>query len=213
MSKLTAEQINKLDRKELIAYCDKNNIKYRTKDGTNDIRSKVLKSLGSAPTPVKPAEKVVKKVVEKPVEKPIEKVVENTSVDDLVPTEDVKFKQIGQNIIVVMDGTQYTKVEPDKAHRDAIKSLVESLNRKRTPKDSDKLIDIFTNKTKKVEKAVNVTDGKVTVDVEALAATVGELAIQMKQMMDILSKSNQAASEAPKTQAPPSSRSGEKPYR
>ena len=88
MSKLTVEQINKLDRKELIAYCDKNNIKYRTKDGTNDIRSKALKSLGSTPTPVKPVEKVVKKVMEKPVVKPIEKVVENTSVDDLVPTED-----------------------------------------------------------------------------------------------------------------------------
>jgi hypothetical protein len=113
-------------------------------------------------------------------------------------------------VIVIIDGQQYSKSEPDKEQRDTIKRLVESINKKRTHSDVEKLKKIFVNKTKKVEESLK--SGK-TIDIEILADRVNQITIQMNEMIDIIKKSYQGSQEAPKTQASVSERTGEKPYR
>lgn len=211
MSELS--KVQKMDRKELISYCEKNNVSFRTKDGTEDIRKKAIKSLISQPEVVaKPSKPVVEK---KPVSKVPEKKVEKPTVKEVVKEDvikqdekyNVKLKQIGQNMIIVLDGEQYTKTEPDKEKREAIKSLIESINKRRTEKDTEKLLNIFKGKEKSLEK------GAESVDINILAESVAQLTLQMKQMVEIVSKSHQEVQKAPVTQAPPSNRGGEKPYR
>lgn len=208
-------KVQKMNRKELIGFCEKNDIPFRIKDGTEDIRKKIIKSLGTVveakkPEPKKPESKKEVPVQKKTEKKTPEKKAEKASAKEPVIKQDekynVKLRQIGQNMIIVIDGKQHSRVEPDAAQREAIKQLVASINKKRTKPDTDKLMSIFDGKKANVNKETG------EVDIKALAASVSALTVQMEQLTKIVADSMKTSESAPKTEAPKSTRNGEKPY-
>lgn len=168
------KKIQDFDRNQLKAYCDANNFVYRTKDSTDDIKKKFIKFLSasgdSTPTNIKSTKKVEKKVDIKKIEtkkvddkkkdskkkdngvgsvvksvkdkivKPKKEVVETQIKDQ------ISFRQVGQNIILNIDNTSYSKKVEDKSTRDDIKQKVLSYNTKNTKELKDELIIFFKSK-------------------------------------------------------------------
>lgn len=60
----------------------------------------------------------------------------------------ISFRQIGQNIIVVINGTQYSRRVAEKAGRENIKEDVEMYNTKNSAKLEKSIIDFMTVNTK-----------------------------------------------------------------
>ena len=226
--------LTKLERKDLIQYCRDNNIDVRTKDDTKTILKKALKAIESlsdtkvpdvkpkaavAPkTAPKPAPKVIPKneTKQEPVAKPTkgqtvtvkkEKVVEEPK-KDFIP---VTFKSVGQNVIVVVDGTQYSKKEELKEQRDKIKNLVEEINNSKKDSKKDALVNIFKEKQKLFEK--NPEEALKDASIEELLSKITDPNLKEALASKLKVEAKKKVEEAPKTQAAPTTRCGrEKPY-
>lgn len=62
--------------------------------------------------------------------------------------KEISFRQIGQNIIVVINGTQYSRRVVEKTERENIKKDVEIYNTKNSVKLEKSIIDFMTVDTK-----------------------------------------------------------------
>lgn len=62
--------------------------------------------------------------------------------------KEISFRQIGQNIIVVINGTQYSRRVIEKTGRENIKKDVEAYNTKNSVKLEKSIIDFMTVNTK-----------------------------------------------------------------
>lgn len=62
--------------------------------------------------------------------------------------KEISFRQIGQNIIVVINGTQYSRRVVEKTEREGIKKDVEIYNTKNSVKLEKSIIDFMTVDTK-----------------------------------------------------------------
>ena len=76
-------------------------------------------------------------------------------------TKDVKkeisYRAIGQNVIVVVDGQQYSKKEAIKELRESLKELVLKFNARNTATGQKQIISFFNTKTEEVAKKVEKT--------------------------------------------------------
>lgn len=213
--------LTKLERKDLIQYCRDNNIDVRTKDDTKTILKKALKAVEllsdtkvpdakpkSAIAPKAAPKKEVKKEVKKETIKPIKgKTVVVKKEKSFVP---VTFKSIGQNVIVIVDGSQYSKKEELKEQREKIKNLVEEINTFKDDSKKDALVNIFKEKQKFLEK--NPEEALKDQSVEELLAKITDPALQEALASKLKVEVKKKVEEAPKTKAAPSNRTGEKPY-
>lgn len=68
--------------------------------------------------------------------------------------KEISYKQIGQNVIIVVDGQQFSKKMIKKEDRDNTKSLVEEFNKKNTITGQKKIISIFTTKEAELKEKV-----------------------------------------------------------
>lgn len=66
----------------------------------------------------------------------------------------ITLKQVGQNLIVIIDGKQLSKKFEDKTQREFIKSLVEEYNTKNTAKTEKAIINALTPETIKTKEIV-----------------------------------------------------------
>lgn len=58
--------------------------------------------------------------------------------------KEISYKQVGQNVIIVVNGQQYSKKMIEKSDRDSLKDNVISFNKKNTNTLEKKIIGIFT---------------------------------------------------------------------
>jgi recombination DNA repair RAD52 pathway protein len=68
--------------------------------------------------------------------------------------KEISYKQIGQNVIIVVDGQQYSKKMADRADRTKVFDLVTEFNKKNTITKQKEIISIFTVKEQEVKQKV-----------------------------------------------------------
>lgn len=129
---------------------------------------------------------------------------------DFVP---VTFKSVGQNVIVIVDGSQYSKKEELKEEREKIKNLVGEINNSKDDSRKNALVNIFKEKQKFFEK--NPEEALKDQSVEELLAKITDPALQEALASKLKVEVKKKVEEAPKTQADPTTRGirREKPYR
>lgn len=208
----TKRDLSKLDRKELIQYCTENNIDFRTKDDTKSILKKALKATSTVTEQVittKGSKSSVKSTLKNP--KNVKVTVKKESTKDSTKTVKslpITMKIIGQNVIVVIDNKQYSKKEADRDKRNEIKSLVSDINEGK--KSKTVLIDIFS---KKINELVDKSKNFESLSIEELVSEIPDSKLKQAILEKLTDKAKSELESIKKTEAPVSSRGGEKPYR
>lgn len=135
--------------------------------------------------------------------------------------QEISYKQVGQNIIVIVDGQQYSKKEISKEKRDAIKEMVTKFNSKNTVTLQKQIVAEFNKKTEEIkEKVAKVAkvEKKVSKATKTSTATKELLIVDDLEQKDTLSDNETKRLEAllskhKKTEAPkknvPTKRRGE----
>lgn len=106
--------------------------------------------------------------------------------------QEISYKQVGQNIIVIVDGQQYSKKEISKEKRDTIKEMVIKFNFKNTVTLQKQIIAEFNKKTEEIkEKVAKVAkvERKVAKANKVTTATKDLLVVDDLEQKDTLSDS------------------------
>lgn len=119
--------------------------------------------------------------------------------------KEISFRQIGQNIIVVINGTQYSRRVVEKTEREDIKKDVEIYNTKNSAKLEKSIIDFMTVNTK--ERNQKLKEAKSSTKKAVSKPEVASKKVDREVKAKALKESKKAKVNEPKASS--YSRSGE----
>lgn len=107
----------------------------------------------------------------------------------------ITLKQLGQNVVTIIDGNNYSKRIPDKGERDAVVAMIKEYNK--NPNDSDKqaIVDILSAKTKEVVKKEEPIKKEIKQLTEDKKTIKKKVEAKQKEEEDELAKRNAALQE------------------
>lgn len=106
--------------------------------------------------------------------------------------EEIGFKFIGQNIIVVIDNEKYSKKVIEKEDREKIKNKITLFNKQNSDSRKKDIIKIFTKKTEEKEKKESVKKGikkqikKVTKESKKQNKEIEQFVEEKRSALDLL---------------------------
>jgi len=207
-------KINKLNlqtatRQELKDYCDANGIAYRTKDGTEAIRKKAINAKD-----VK--NNTISTIVKNVTTSATNKASKSTKSKKSTQSKDVKYRQIGQNLLLIVDGNTHSLKVADKTDRDKIIQKLKNISNPETYTESEynNVFELFT--VKNYDNVVVKSEKQSNTSVEfhdKIMTALDSIVKRLDNLENIKAKSEKELKNSINKNVITNARTGEKPYR